>query len=115
APPAPPAVPPAPAAPRAGPPPRRLTLLPPDPVAIPPCRVWPGDQAPETEERRMGDLHAAQDDTARRLERGEVIFYPRAPFPLPDEAGRAFLLGVRLGRVGAEDSRRHPSHRPAAR
>ncbi len=32
-----------------------------------------------------------------RLERGEVIYYPVCPFPLPEGADRAFLLEQRLG------------------
>ncbi len=35
-------------------------------------------------------------DVARRLERGEVIFYPVCPFPLPEGDEMAFLLGQRL-------------------
>ncbi|MBI1917391.1 MAG: Kdo hydroxylase family protein [Planctomycetes bacterium] len=33
------------------------------------------------------------------LERGEVVYYPACPFPLLDEADRAFLLGQELGRA----------------
>ena len=33
----------------------------------------------------------------RRLERGEVIFYPQAPFPLPAGDDHAFLLQQQLG------------------
>jgi 3-deoxy-D-manno-oct-2-ulosonic acid (Kdo) hydroxylase len=35
-------------------------------------------------------------DIARRLERGEVIYYPSCPFPLPQRDDMAFLLGQRL-------------------
>jgi hypothetical protein len=33
---------------------------------------------------------------AERLERGEVLYYPACPFPLPEE-GRRFLLAQRMG------------------
>lgn len=35
---------------------------------------------------------------AERLERGEVVFYPRCPFALPERADRTFLLAQQLGR-----------------
>jgi 3-deoxy-D-manno-oct-2-ulosonic acid (Kdo) hydroxylase len=34
---------------------------------------------------------------AQRLERGEVVFFPRAPFPLPTGEDHAFLLQQQLG------------------
>jgi 3-deoxy-D-manno-octulosonic acid hydroxylase-like protein len=37
-----------------------------------------------------------KDALAERLERGEVIHYPTAPFPLPEGAERALLLEMRL-------------------
>jgi hypothetical protein len=51
---------------------------------------------------------------AERLERGEVIFYPQAPFALPGEADRAFLLGVRLGRLAHKNISLDPSTGRAA-
>ena len=33
------------------------------------------------------------------VERGEVVYYPACPFPLLDEADRAFLMGQELGRA----------------
>jgi hypothetical protein len=33
---------------------------------------------------------------AQRLERGEVLYYPRCPFPLPESAQREFLLSQSL-------------------
>jgi hypothetical protein len=36
---------------------------------------------------------------AERLERGEVVYYPRCPFPVAEGQGRAFLLGQQLGRA----------------
>ncbi len=41
---------------------------------------------------------AAPGDMEKCLERGEVIYYPVCPFPLPLGEDRAFLLGQRLAR-----------------
>jgi hypothetical protein len=40
---------------------------------------------------------AAESLLENRLERGEVIYYPVCPFPLPDGADRHFLLEQQLG------------------
>lgn len=44
---------------------------------------------------------------AERLERGEVVFYPRCPFALPEGADRTFLLQQELGR-GHKNISYHP-------
>jgi hypothetical protein len=42
-------------------------------------------------------------DAEERLERGEVLFYAVAPFPLPDGDNRSFLLEQRLGGLGRKN------------
>ena len=44
-----------------------------------------------------GDIPPDIDSAEERLERGEVLFHPVAPFPLPDSPDRAFLLEQHLG------------------
>ncbi len=39
---------------------------------------------------------ATPNDLARRLERGEVVYYPTCPFPLPEGSDMDFLLAQRL-------------------
>ncbi len=46
---------------------------------------------------------------AERLERGEVVHYPKAPFPLPEGADLAVLLDLRLARFS-----KNISYDPAA-
>jgi 3-deoxy-D-manno-oct-2-ulosonic acid (Kdo) hydroxylase len=43
---------------------------------------------------QSGALAGSLDD---RLEQGEVVFFPRCPFPLPEGQDREFLLAQRLG------------------
>jgi hypothetical protein len=42
------------------------------------------------------------------LERGEVVYYPRCPFPLPEQADLSFLLGQELGRAAHKNISYHP-------
>jgi hypothetical protein len=47
--------------------------------------------------RRLAIMTESGAGLAERLERGEVLFYPVAPFPIPDAADRTFLARQQLG------------------
>ena len=64
------------------------------------------DQLPEQRRHGMESTSAKfgvssnrmESSIAERLERGDVIYYPKCPFSLPEGDDRSFLLEQRLGR-----------------
>jgi hypothetical protein len=58
----------------------------------------------------MDAMDAAPNPLAERLERGEVLFYPTAPFPLPQGADLDFLLHQELGSLAHKNISYNPAN-----
>jgi hypothetical protein len=57
-----------------------------------------------------GGLSARGGSLEERLERGEVIYYPTAPFPLPAGADHQFLLQQELGQLAHKNISYNPAN-----
>src|SRR5690349_18402054 len=55
-------------------------------------------------------VEGASNPLAERLERGEVLFYPTAPFALPQGADLEFLLQQELGNLAHKNISYNPAN-----